>query len=378
MTMPAAAQSRSLPELARHVVGRPINLLSTPALLLDIDLAKGNIDAMARWARTAQVSLRPHIKVHKCTELAWLQVAAGAVGVSVATVWEALAMARAGLADVFIVNEVVGAGKLPVVMEAATHASISVAVDDESQVTALSAAAARAGVDIGVVIDVDTGMGRCGVRDVAAALAVARAVAASRGLQLNGVSGYEGHCTLEPIRARRTTMVHIAMNRLVEAADALIQDGHPCSVVSAGGTGTYELTAVNPRVTEIQAGSYVVMDSFHKDLTAEFELALTVLTTVISRHGDRAILDGGRKAVGSDHRPPRPRGLDAEMQFVDEEHTGIALLNETELAIGEPVELIPGYAPTAVNLYDVIHVVSKGRVVDLWPIQARYGRATLG
>ena len=368
----------NVPAFARQVIGRRASELSTPALLLDIDRAEANIGAMARWAHEAQVSLRPHIKVHKCVELARLQVAAGAVGVSVATAWEALAMARAGIADVCVVNEVVGAAKLSAVAEAARQSTVSVAVDDASQVTALAAAAARTGVNIGVLIDVDTGMGRCGVRDVGDALALARIVAGADRLRLNGVSGYEGHCTLEPVLARRSAMVHEAMESLAEVADALVADGHPCPVVSAGGTGTYELAALHPRVTEIQAGSYVVMDSFHKGLAAEFELALSVLTTVISRHGDRAILDAGRKGVGNDLRPPDPRDLDAATQFVDEEHTAIRLLNGTHVSIGDRVELIPGYAPTAVNLYDIIHVMRGGNVLDVWPVQARYGTATAG
>jgi D-serine deaminase-like pyridoxal phosphate-dependent protein len=360
------------------VLARHVSELSTPALLLDIDRAEANIATMAQWARETQVSLRPHVKVHKCVELARLQVAAGAVGVSVATAWEALAMARAGIADVFIVNEIAGAAKLSAVVETARQSTVSVAVDDATQVTALAAAAARAGVDIGVLIDVDTGMGRCGVRGVLDALALARIVAGADRLRLNGVSGYEGHCTLEPVLARRSAMVHEAMESLAEVADALVADGHPCPVVSAGGTGTYELAAAHPRVTEIQAGSYVVMDGFHKSLTHGFELALTVLTTVISRHRDRAILDAGRKGVGNDLLPPQSKDLGADTLFVDEEHTAIRLLNDTHVSIGNQVELIPGYAPTAVNLYDIIHVMRGGAVLDVWPVQARYGTGTAG
>ena len=188
--------------------------------------------------------------------------------------------------------------------------------------------------------------------------------------------GYEGHCMLEPDRALRVTKQGKAMTHLFEVVDHLAADGIECEIVSAGGTGTYDLIAAHPRVTELQAGSYVFMDAFHGSLIPGFDVALTVLATVMGRHGDRVILDAGRKGVGIDLMLPSPVGIEATTAFVDEEHTGIDVPASSPLRYGDTVELMAGYGPTTVNLYGRYHVIEGGVVTDIWPVMARYGSDT--
>lgn len=213
-------------------------------------------------------------------------------------------------------------------------------------------------------------MDRAGVDTAKQALALARKLAAIDGLRLLGVSGYEGHCSLTPDAELRAERQHDAMRLLGDAADQLRADGFPCPIVSAGGTATWSLTAANPRVTEIQAGSYVVMDNFHAAMAGDFEPALTILTTVISRPPDRVIIDAGNKSLGAPALTTVV-GQDLTAMRFDEEH-GIFIARSNEpLRVGEVVELVPGYAPGTVNLYDAYYVVDGDRVVDVWPVIPR-------
>jgi D-serine deaminase-like pyridoxal phosphate-dependent protein len=161
-----------------------------------------------------------------------------------------------------------------------------------------------------------------------------------------------------------------AMSLLVETADRILADGFPCAIVSAGGTATWNLTAANPRVTEIQAGSYVVMDNFHAPMAGEFERALTVLSTVISRPPDRVIVDAGNKSLAAPTLTTMA-GHDLPVLRVDEEHAIFIAGPSEPLRVGDVVELLPGYAPGTVNWYDAYHVVERDRVVDIWPVIPR-------
>jgi D-serine deaminase-like pyridoxal phosphate-dependent protein len=373
-------QDTAVESAARErAIGRERTDLTTPALILDLDVARSNIERMAERMRELPAELRPHIKVHKSARLARMQVEAGAIGVTAATVWEAIAMARGGVDDILIANQVVGDRHIAALTELARTARVMVAVDDAANVKRLGQAAVQAGSRLGVLVEVDTGMGRCGVRTPAAARELAEVAGATDGLDFRGVSGYEGHCMLEPDTDVRVREAGAAAGRLLAAVDAIGTAGIGCEIVSAGGTGTYYLTGAHTGITEIQAGSYAVMDAFHESLVpGGFEIALTVLATVISRQGDQVVLDAGRKAIGIDNMLPRLAGADSEPLFVHEEHSGFAVPDDSSLRVGDRVELQSGYAPTTANLHDVYHVVERGVVTDLWPLEARYGIATLG
>jgi D-serine deaminase-like pyridoxal phosphate-dependent protein len=351
-------------------IGRHRSELVTPALILDLPAAKRNIDRMADRLTALPARIRPHIKVHKSPELSRLQVEAGAIGLSVATVWEAIVLVRSGLDHIFVVNTIAGAQKVRALVELARDADVMVAVDEAANAEVIAEAAQAAGSELGVFIEVDTGMDRCGVDSPEEALALARRLVKMPGLRFLGLTGYEGHCSLTPETELRHAKQRAAMEMLVGTADLIASDGIACPILSAGGTATWDWTAADPRITEIQAGSYVVMDVFHGAMVGGFENSLFVAATVISRRPDRVILDAGNKSMGA---PSLARivGRDLVNHRFDEEH-GIFVANEsTTLRLGDVVELVPGYAPSTVNWYDAFHVVEDDVVVDIWPVIPR-------
>jgi len=359
----------------RSSVGKKRQDLVTPALILDLDVARKNIKFMAERIRSMPADLRPHTKVQKCTELALLQVEAGAIGVCTATVWEAIVMRRAGVGDVLVANEVQGPEKMRAFAEEACReerGSLRVAVDDEGNAAELSEAARAADATIGVLIEVDVGMGRGGVRSVEEAVALAQALDKLPNLRLDGVQGYEGHCMLEPDQDLRIKKARDAMDHLGETVRELKEAGFPCPIVSAGGTGTYDITGADRRVTEIQAGSYVFMDNFHGSLVPGFSRSLTVLSTVMIKHGNTIVMDAGRKSIGIDFiQPTMVEYPDYQARYFAEEHALFDVDGGCPLKRGDKVEFVPGYAPTTVNLYDAYHVFENDVVADIWPIIPR-------
>jgi D-serine deaminase-like pyridoxal phosphate-dependent protein len=351
-------------------VGQSRHDLLTPALILDLPAARRNINKMADRLKTMPAKLRPHIKVHKSPELARIQIDAGAIGISTATVWEAVVMVRSGLDSIFIVNTLAGREKLAALAEIARDADVMVAVDDAQNAADIAAAARAANSTVGVMIEVDTGMDRAGVDSAEQAVALAGKLAGLKGIRLLGVTGYEGHCSLTPDRDLRSAKQRTAMGLLGEVAEEIRAAGFPIPIVSAGGTATWDWTAQTPGVTEIQAGSYAVMDNFHAPMAADFEHALTVLATVISRPPERVIVDAGNKSLGA-AALSTIRGHDLAGMRFDEEHGIFVATPEYPLHVGDVVELVPGYAPGTVNWYDAYHVVEGDRVVDIWPVIPR-------
>jgi D-serine deaminase-like pyridoxal phosphate-dependent protein len=371
-------------DAARRMIGAPRDAPATPALLLDLPRVDRNIAEMARRMDALPAALRPHAKVHKSPILARRQIAAGAIGITTANVWEASALLDDGIDGVLIANQVVGPVKAAELARGAGLGQVLVAVDDASNVDQLAAAARDAGTEIGVLVELDVGLHRAGVRGIEPAVELGAHVARQAGLRLAGLLGYEGHCMLEPDRALRISKAHASNDLLIAAADAFGRAGLCTDVVAAGGLGTWDITGANPRITEIHAGTYVFMDAFHARLVPGFEVALTVLGTVMSRSGDTAVLDCGRKAFGLDRGLPEIVGGVASVHFehgehsVHEEHLVLDLPEGSRLAVGDCIELAPSYAPTTVNLYDMYHVVDDSQVVDVWPILGRYGSQSAG
>lgn len=360
-------------ERYRDQIGRARDEVTTPALLLDLDVAKRNILKMADNFRALPAGLRPHIKVHKSPQLSLLAIEAGAIGVACATAWEANVMAESGIEDVLVANQVVQPDKVRVLAETARTHRITVAVDDVRNVEQLSHAAGESAAELELLVEIDVGMGRCGVRDREEALPLAERIGELPHVRFRGMQGYEGHCMLEPDRDVRHREAHAANEKLVDAVDYLAEHGHPSEVVSGGGTGTWYITGAHPRITEVQAGSYALMDCFHASLVpGGFELAMTVLGTVISRQGNTVVLDCGRKSVGIDFvTPPLASYPDAEIRYYAEEHCLADFPGTPPLDLDDRTEVIPGYGPTTVNLYDVFHVVEGDVVTDIWPVTPR-------
>ncbi len=349
--------------------------LDTPALLLDLAAFERNVARMAAFFADKPAALRPHSKTHKCPQIAQRQLAAGAIGITCAKVSEAEVMAAAGIDDILVANQVTGATKIERVTDLAGRCDLMIAADDAGNVAQLSAACVAKGVSLRVLVEVDIGMGRCGVQPGRPALDLARQVADAPGLGLAGLMGYEGHLVLTADPAEREARVRAAFAPLAETVALLEADGLPVSIVSGGGTGTYDVTGTLPFVTEVQCGSYVFMDTTYGAVRPEFEPSLSVLTTVVSRPvRQRVVVDAGLKAMSSEFGWPRPLyGTDLAVHYLSEEH-GVLDLAEGghfEGGPGTKVRFRPSHCCTTINLHDWLHVIQNGELVDVWPIAAR-------
>jgi D-threonine aldolase len=323
--------------------------LTTPALVVNAGRLEDNIRTMAEVLPGDR--LRPHVKAHKCTRLASRQSAAGSPGFTCATVREMEGMARAGLGeDLLLANEVVDATRLGALARAG--ARITVAVDSEATIDAAS----RGGV-AEVLIDVNVGLPRCGCPPDQAGRLADRARAA--GLIVRGVMGYEGHIVGLEDRAARIAMLEESMGALVLAAGAVGGD-----VISAGGTGTYDL---NSWATEIQAGSYALMDTAYDKLDLPFTQALTVLSTVISVSAGWTVADCGLKALGMDHGNPSIEG--AEVWFCSDEH--VVFVPDSPLRVGDRIAVIPAHVDPTVAYHEYLHVVDGDDVIERWDVDLR-------
>lgn len=357
----------------RNLEPGTVGALSTPALVLDRSALDRNIARMAAFFAKGPCRLRPHFKAHKTPEIARRQLAAGScTGLTCATVGEA-EVAAAFCDDLLIANEVVTAAKCARVAALAAHVHVTAAVDSLAGLDALSSAARAAGTRIGVLVDLNVGQGRCGVEPGEAALTLATRAAQSEGIELRGVMGYEGH--LQPVRdrAERESRTREAMQGLVRTAALIRSSGLPCPVVSAGGTGTYDISGHVEGITEIQAGSYALMDTDYGSVGVPFEPAFWVLGTVVSRPTrDRCVADCGHKSMTKDHGYPAVRGISgAVVTSLNDEHATISVPPESTVKVGDLVELLPSHVDPTINLHDVFYVVDGDRVVDVWPIAAR-------
>lgn len=323
--------------------------LTTPALLVERDVLDSNLATMSE-ARPGP-RLRPHVKAHKTTALALRQAALGHAGFTCATVRECEVMAAAGLgADLLLANEVLDTRRLGALV--ADGARVTVAVDSAETVAAAVAGGVRE-----VLVDVNVGLPRCGCPpEKAGELADA---ARAAGLGVRGVMGYEGHLMLVPDPADRARMTRDAMELLVRAAGDVGGD-----IISAGGTGTY---LDNTWATEIQAGSYALLDTAYGKIGHPFGQALSVLGTVISVSADHAVVDVGLKSQSLDHGLPTIEG--AQVWFCSDEHTTFA--PETPVRVGERVRVLPAHVDPTVALHERMHLVDGATVLETWQVDMR-------
>lgn len=348
--------------------------VDTPSLMLDINALNANIQFLANYFRQRHCKLRPHFKSHKCATIAQLQMKAGAVGMTCAKLGEAEALAGAGIRNILVANQIVGPLKIRRLIELCRRADMMVAVDSIDNVKMLSEHAAAAGVSLGVLVEVDSGMGRCGVVPGQAALDLARQIAASPGLRFEGLQGYEGHSVDLRDEAERVTKTRAALKLLVGTRNLIESAGVRVNIVSGGGTGTFDVTGVCDGVDELQAGSYACMDWYYSDIRPEFKQAMSILATVISRPSPaKMIIDVGRKGTGSEWGPPRVKNVPgAEVTgFNSEEHSTIAIPSATDIKVGDRIEIIPAHGCTTANLYSEFIVHDGVKVVAKWPIEAR-------
>jgi 3-hydroxy-D-aspartate aldolase len=356
--------------------------LVTPCLVLDLDLLEANLAAMAAHCRRVGLALRPHAKTHKSVSLAQRQVEAGAVGICCATIGEAEVMAHAGLPGVLITSPVVQPANVARLV--GLHRSgndVMVVADDPGNVAAIARAAETAGLVVRVLVDFDIGLGRTGCATAEDAVALARLVRDSPGVEFAGLQGYAGHLQhIESFAARRD-LDGTQTDALASVVRAFEREGMKPPIVTGGGTGTHDLDHQAGVFTELQAGSYAVMDVEYADVElvegrSPFSAALFVRTTVVSANARGMVTtDGGLKRFATDGPKPRiargaPEG--AIYAFSGDEHGCVVFADSSQsLPVGSALECIVPHCDPTVNLYDHYHCVRGNDLVDIWQVDAR-------
>jgi D-serine deaminase-like pyridoxal phosphate-dependent protein len=324
-----------------------IDLLATPALVIDVGRLEFNIAEMARALPGNR--LRPHVKAHKCTEIAKLQAKAGHNGFTCATIRECEGMVAVGLGeDLLLANELLDAHRIGTLV--ANGARVTLAVDSSETIEA-----AVAGGVLEVVIDVNVGLQRCGCApgDAGRLADLAR----SFGLAVRGVMGYEGHAVGLEDPSERARLCRASMELLLAAHEQVGGE-----LVSAGGTGTYDC---NTWATEIQAGSYALMDTAYGRLGLPFRQALFVDAIVISSCPQWSVADAGLKAFGMDHGNPEAEG--ATVWFCSDEHVTF----DPPRSVGDMIRLLPAHVDPTMAYHERVHLVSGEDVLETWPIDLR-------
>jgi D-serine deaminase-like pyridoxal phosphate-dependent protein len=360
--------------------------IDTPALLMDVERLRNNISAMASVARKYGLDLRPHAKTHKAPEIAKLQIEAGAKGITVAKLGEAEVMAEAGIRDILIANQIIGHRKLDRLMALAEKIHVMVAVDSHVGAQMLNEAAQQKNVHIDVLIEIDTGVHRCGLGDRGDILGLAKDVAALGHIKLRGIMTHEGHVEHGTSRASIECKSLEAGQEMVSHAEALREAGHDIEVISVGSTASAAFIPAVEGITEMRPGTYVFNDVIEVCLgVAKWDqCALSVLATVISmpRPGT-FVVDAGSKALFPEEVCKcfdfaysgygYIKGLpEARIVMLNEEHGVIDTHGSAQtVEIGDRIEIVPNHVCPTVNLYDEMYVLQDGQVLDVWQIKAR-------
>lgn len=351
-------------------IGQRIEELDTPQLLLDLDVIDRNLSYLQTACEKRNVHLRVHFKSLKCGGLAKYLAGHGVRSFLCAKLNEAEVLIDAGQTDVMVANQVVGAKKLARLAELAGRARLSVCVDDAENIRRLDEAARAAGTTIGALVEVDVGMSRCGVPPGEPAVKLARLIANSPNLRFVGLQGYDGHLQLLPDAQEREKNCIAGMDRLVETRRLIEQAGIPVATVTGAGTGTWEFVSAHPGVTEIQPGSFLLMDCAYHEVRPEFGCALTILATVMSRRPEWYVLDAGSKAISKDFGMPQIKDHPEEqVNRLSEEHTRVADGGKGP-GTGELRQVIPAHCCATMNLHRECVAIRGNRVEAVWPIEA--------
>jgi D-serine deaminase-like pyridoxal phosphate-dependent protein len=365
-------------------IGRSKWDLDTPCLVVDEDLLDQNIQTMQTCLASLGKQLRPHAKTHKCTRIARKQVQAGCTGICVAKISEAEVLVREGFRGVLITSPVVTEQKIQRLLDCLSFdPGLMVVVDNPANARKLNEAAARRGRSLSVLIDLDPGMGRTGV-SFREGLSLGQQVRSLSALRLKGVQCYAGHVQHIPSFEERQKASILWLHQAAAVFRQFRENGLPCEIFTGSGTGTYEIDCQVSELTDLQAGSYTLMDSEYLNIGSsrnplrfeKFPPALTLLTTVISsNHPDFFTVDAGLKALYHHGGIPaviRPEGFDLKYDWWGDEHGRIALPSgRRKFEIGEVLELVVSHCDPTVNLFDTFYVTRKDVVCDAWPIDMR-------
>ena len=359
-------------------VGDHIDQVDTPALVLDLDAFERNMKLLQDAVSSVGVRLRPHAKSHKCPEIALRQIELGAVGICCQKVSEAAVFVDAGISDIFITNQVVGEKKVAHALDLAALARIGVLVDHEDQIIAFANASAERQVSIDVYLEIDVGMGRCGVASIERAVAMAQQIAAAPYLNFMGLQCYHGSAQHYRLPEERQQAIAAVCAKAAAAKAAIEGVGIQVERISGAGTGSVMLESHSKLFNEVQAGSYILMDRDYATNQRDpsdlpFEHALFVKTAVLSHpSANRAVVDAGLKASSVDSGMPVVwQRTDAKYLKASDEHGVLELTPNSTLKLGDYVMLVPGHCDPTVNLYDELIAIRGNRVEAIWPIAAR-------
>jgi D-serine deaminase-like pyridoxal phosphate-dependent protein len=343
----------------------------TPALLVDLEALESNLNRMAAFFRNKPAKLRPHFKNHKVLPLARKQLEAGAIGMTCATVREVAILVEQNVSGILLANEVLERDKLACLAQWSRRADIILAVDSEFGISAAAAVSREQGVALSVVVDVNIGMNRCGAAPGAATVRLAKAAVAA-GLRFRGLMGYDGHLQAQPASPERDELVRRGSQSLVDSKTLIEKEGIPVEIVSTGGTGTYNVSGDYAGITEIQAGSYLLMDTLYLNRGAPFQPSLSILSTVISKPAaDRFVIDCGVKALSSERGLSTVKRIDGlELKALHAEHGLLQARAPLDgLQPGGNVELWVNYSDATVNLHSRMYGVSNGEVKTVFTIE---------
>ncbi len=363
-------------------IGQPVDVLDTPALVLDLRVVEGNIARMVEIAQAAGARLRPHIKTHRMLAVARLQIAAGAQGICCAKTGEAEVFADGGIDDIFIANQVVGAAKMRRLRALAERVRLAVGVDHPDQIDLLSQAF-RGADPLDISIEIDVGQRRTGVVEPHEAVDLAQRILDSPGLALRGVYTHEGHDYAARDDSDLDVIADQAQRQMLEAARAIRDATGAACEVSMGSTPSLFARKFHPGIDELRPGTAVFNDGSHANFLGHTDwCAATVLATVVNRPApDRVVVDAGAKALTSDRRGPsilENSGFgmvvgrtDATIVSLSDEHGVLSAPDAGVYAIGEVIQIIPNHICPCVNLYDHAFVARDGIVRDVWEVSAR-------
>ena len=335
--------------------------LTTPALVVDVNVLKANAAAMDKLLSGTALKLRPHYKSHKCAALAKWQVENGAIGMTCAKLSEAEDLCDAGIEDILIANQIVDPVKVRKVAELANNCRLTVCVDDGNNIDALEKAAAYCGSTVQCLVEYDIGMERCGVVEQEAVLALARQIEGSEHLVFEGLQAYAGHLSHMEDPQKRREMTAANYEKLRSLLDYLKKNGIAVKTVSGGSTGTAAIKAMEGLYTELQAGSYLFMDATYRNLGLRFANSLFLLTTVVSQRAGLTVVDAGVKTCGMDQGMPAPETGRVEKIVDSEEHLQLHGYSEAT-QVGQKLRLIPAHCCSTVNLHDKIYLVDGDQV----------------
>ena len=355
--------------------------LSTPALAIDLDVLERNLERMASYCRERGIGLRPHTKTHKTPEVARMQLARGAVGLTVAKVGEAEVMADAGLDEILVAYPIYGAEKLRRLAEIARARQLLVSLDDEATAQELSRAVAAQGATVGVLVEFDVGLQRCGLEPGPACVELARKIQRLAGLRFRGLMTYSGN--IWGTEEQRKQEARLVAERVERALQAFAAARMEVEIVSGGSTPSAFLSHEIPGLTEIRPGTYVYNDlnTFHQGACRLEDCAARVVTTVVSTAvPGRAMIDAGSKTLSSDALASGPKtghgyvveAPDAQLFKLNEEHGHLDITKSVRhFRVGEVLTVIPNHVCTCVNMHDEVFLVRNEQVVGSWRVAAR-------